>query len=159
MKKAVACLCITSLFGCASSSKDITGAYVSPMTYQQYDCAQLLAETARVQTKVNELGGRLDEAATHDKQIAGVGIILFWPALFALGGTKQQEAEYASLKGQADAIQQAGIAKKCALPPVSPPGAKPADAVPQQVTDSGGAKTTTAKGATTAATADNSVTK
>ena len=39
-------------------------------------------------------------------------MILFWPALFALGGTKQQEAEYARLKGEYDAVQQAAIAKK-----------------------------------------------
>lgn len=149
MKKAVVVLCIASLFGCATASKDITGAYVSPMTYQSYDCAQLTAETARIQTKVNELGGRLDEAATHDKQIAGVGMILFWPALFALGGTKQQEAEYASLKGQADAVQQAGIIKKCALPPVSPPGTKPADSA-QQPTERAGALPNNAASAATA---------
>ena len=34
-------------------------------------------------------------------------------ALFALGGTKQQEADYARLKGEYEAIGQAMIAKKC----------------------------------------------
>src|SRR5213079_1316147 len=61
----------------------------------------------------NQLGGRLDEAANNDKGIATVGIILFWPVLFALGGTKQQEAEYSRLKGEYDAVQQAAIAKRC----------------------------------------------
>lgn len=45
----------------------------------------------------------------------GVGLVLFWPALFALGGTKQQEAEYARLKGEHDALQQAAVAKKCGV--------------------------------------------
>lgn len=63
--------------------------------------------------RVTQLGGRLDEAASNDKKIAGVGVILFWPALFALGGTKAQEAEYARLKGEHDAVQQASISKKC----------------------------------------------
>jgi hypothetical protein len=40
---------------------------------------------------------------------------LFWPAAFALGGNQAQEAEYARLKGEADAIHQAAIAKKCAI--------------------------------------------
>lgn len=40
-------------------------------------------------------------------------MVLFWPALFALGGTKQQEADYARLRGEYDAVQQAMIAKKC----------------------------------------------
>ena len=67
----------------------------------------------RIQTRVTELGGRLDQAASNDKAIAGLGMILFWPALFALGGTKQQEAEFARLKGEYDALNQSAIQKKC----------------------------------------------
>jgi len=43
----------------------------------------------------------------------GVGMILFWPALFALGGTKQQEAELARLKSEYDALQISVTSKKC----------------------------------------------
>lgn len=102
-----------ALAGCATSSKDVTTSYVSPVQFQSYDCDQIQSEALRIQARVSQLGGRLDEAATHDQQIAGVGLILFWPALFALGGTKQQEAEYARLKGEYDAIQQSAVAKKC----------------------------------------------
>lgn len=102
-----------SLVGCATSSKDVATNYVSPIQFQSYDCDQLQSEAARIQSRVSQLGGRLDEAASNDKAIAGVGMILFWPALFALGGTKQQEAEYARLKGEYDAIQQSSINKKC----------------------------------------------
>jgi hypothetical protein len=101
------------LSGCATASKDISTTYVSPIQYQSYDCAQLAAETQRIQVRVNQLGGRLDEAAENDKAITGVGVILFWPALFALGGTKEQEAEYARLKGEYDAVQQSAVLKKC----------------------------------------------
>jgi len=100
------------LVGCSTTSKDITATYVSPMQYQQYDCEQLASESQRIQIRVNQLGGRLDEAATHDKEITA-GAIIFWPALFALGGTKQQEAEYARMKGEYDAVQQVAITKKC----------------------------------------------
>lgn len=102
-----------ALAGCATASKDISAAYVSPIQYQSYDCDQLASESQRLTTRVQQLGGRLDEAASNDKAITGVGMILFWPALFALGGTKQQEAEYARLRGEADAIQAAAIGKKC----------------------------------------------
>lgn len=102
-----------ALSGCATASKDVATAYVSPIQYQSYDCEQLGAESHRLTSRVQQLGGRLDEAAKNDQAIAGVGIILFWPALFALGGTKQQEAEYGRLKGEADALQQAAIAKRC----------------------------------------------
>lgn len=101
------------LGGCATASKDISAAYVSPMQFQSYDCEQLASETQRIQSRVVQLGGRLDTAASNDKAIAGVGLILFWPALFALGGTKQQEADYARLRGEYDAVQQAAILKKC----------------------------------------------
>ena len=105
--------------GCATSSKDLSATYVSPIQYQQYDCQQLQLEGQRIQRRYVELGGRLDQAASNDKALVGVGMILFWPALFALGGTKQQEAEYSRLRGEYDAVQQAAIEKKC---PTAGPG-------------------------------------
>lgn len=114
MKKIIASLLIAVMAtGCATASKDIASTYSSPVMYQAYDCQQIAAETVRIQARVTQLGGRLDEAASHDKAIAGVGALIFWPALFALGGTKAQEAEYANLKGQYDAVQQAAVEKKC----------------------------------------------
>lgn len=130
MKKTTAVVVSIALAGCATSSKDIASVYVSPMTYANYDCQQLIAETARIQGRANQIGGRLDEAASNDKAIMGVGMVLFWPALFALGGTKAQEAEYAQLKGQADAVQQAAIEKKCASQTTSVPA--PANPVAQK---------------------------
>jgi hypothetical protein len=101
------------LSACATASKDLTPTYTSPLTYQAYDCEQLSAESQRIQARVVQLGGRLDTAASNDKAIAGVGALLFWPALFALGGTKQQEADYSRLRGEYDAVQQSAIVRKC----------------------------------------------
>jgi hypothetical protein len=102
-----------ALAGCATSSKDIAPTYVSPMQYANFDCDQLQAESQRIQGRVIQLGGRLDEASSNDKVLMGVGLVVFWPALFFLGGTKQQEAEYARLKGEYDAVQQAAVQKRC----------------------------------------------
>jgi hypothetical protein len=114
MKKIVSSILIASLVsGCATSSKNIASSYVSPVQYRNYDCNQISEEAIRLQGQITKLGGRLDEASKNDKMITGVGIIVFWPALFALGGTKEQEAQYASLKGQYEALQQESIAKKC----------------------------------------------
>lgn len=114
-----------ALGGCATSASNIAASYTSPAQYQGYDCAQLASEGQRIQGRVNQLAGRLDEAASNDKVLMGVGMVLFWPALFALGGTKQQEADYARLKGEYDAVQQSMIAKKCdtftAQTPAAPP--------------------------------------
>jgi hypothetical protein len=102
------------LVGCSTAAKDVSTTYVSPTQYQPYDCQQLAAESQRLQVRYTELGGRLDQAASNDKALTGVGIILFWPALFALGGTKSQEAEYGRLRGEYEAVQQASIQKRCA---------------------------------------------
>lgn len=127
MKKVfIVCLSATiTLSGCATSSKDIATSYVSPMQYQAYSCNQLFAEMQRVQMRTNQIGSRLDEAASNDKTITAVGAVLFPPVLFALGGTKQQEAEYGRLKGEYDAIQQSAVIKNC-------PGVVPSASLQQQ---------------------------
>lgn len=110
----VCVLIVLATTGCATASKDISAAYASPMQYQNFDCSQISAESARVRSRVSEVGGRLDQASSNDAAITTAGAILFWPALFFLGGTKQQEAEYARLRGEYDALQQVAISKKCA---------------------------------------------
>ena len=99
--------------GCATSSDKITAAYVSPLQYQSYDCDQIAAEGSRLTQRVMSLQGQVDKAASNDKALTGIGVILFWPVLFALGGNQQQEAEYGRLKGEYEALQQSAIVKKC----------------------------------------------
>jgi hypothetical protein len=122
MKKGIAIAVSTCLVlgGCATSSKDIAASYTSPIQYQHFDCDQLTAEVHRINTRLTQLGGRLDQAASNDAALMAVTLFLFWPAAFALGGTKQQEAEYARLKGESDAVQQAVIAKRCFGTPPAP---------------------------------------
>lgn len=114
MKQISTVLMVTmAMSGCATSSKDISASYASPLQYQSYDCQQLTAESQRVHARANQLSGRLDSAATNDKWIVAAGVLLAWPILFAVGGTKEQEAEYARLKGEHDAIMQSATLKKC----------------------------------------------
>jgi hypothetical protein len=113
-------LFVLLLAGCATSSRDIAPVYVSPMQYQQHDCEQLAAEADRVKARIAQVGGRLDQAASNDQGITAVGMVLFWPSLFFLGGTKQQEADFARLKGENEAIYQAAVVKKCVGMVVTP---------------------------------------
>ncbi len=118
--KKIMCLITSSVIifsGCATSSKDVTTAYVSPLQYKDYNCDQLTAEMTRLNVRVTQLGGRLDEAASNDKALVGVGMVLFWPSLFFLGGTKNQEAEFSRIKGEYEAINQAAIQKDCKITP------------------------------------------
>lgn len=59
-----------ALAGCATASRDVATAYVSPLQYQNYECDQLGAESRRLTTRVQQLGGRLDEAASNDQVIS-----------------------------------------------------------------------------------------
>jgi hypothetical protein len=133
-KTTAVALCIAvAVGGCATASGNITAQSVSPLIYQSHDCDQLSAELARINVRTLEIGGRLDQAASNDAALVAVGMVLFWPSLFFLGGTRTQEAEYARLKGEADAVQQAAILKKCklVLPPAPSKPETPAEpAVP-----------------------------
>ena len=60
------------------------------------------------------MAGKLDDNRETDEAVTAAGIILFWPALFFLGGTKEEEAEFARLKGEFNALEQVSIQKDCA---------------------------------------------
>ena len=126
-RSAAALLLCAFTAACSTASKDIAPAYVSPIQYQTYDCDQLIAEIQRIHGRASQLGGRLDEAASNDKAIVA-GSLFLWPVLFALGGTKQQEAEYARLRGEHDAATQMSIQKKC-QGAIASPSAQPAEAL------------------------------
>jgi hypothetical protein len=100
---------------CASSAKDITASYISPVTYQSYTCQQLAMEAQIVSRKVAELSGAQDSKATGDAVATGVAVVVFWPAAFMVKGDGTTAAELGHMKGEMDAIEQASIAKKCSI--------------------------------------------
>jgi len=101
------------LSGCASRSEDISAAYVSPIQYNTYTCDQIREETARVTAHAQRLAGEVDDNATGDAVAVGVGVVLFWPALFFIDGDGVEAQEYARLKGERTALEQAAIRKNC----------------------------------------------
>lgn len=113
MKRNWICLYALLAAGCSTAAKDIAPSYASPQPYQDYNCAQVAAETARIDARAAQLARRLDDAARNDKGIVLVGALLFPPALFALGGTAEEEAVYAQLKGEQRALEETAAAKGC----------------------------------------------
>ena len=73
----------------------------------------MASEASRVHAAAVANGAQLNDAASNDAGITAAGAILFWPALFFLGGNEQKEAEYAKLRGEYEAIEKAAIQKKC----------------------------------------------
>ncbi len=103
------------LAGCASSASNIEAAYVSPMNYESYTCAQLEQEAERVSQRAIEVTGRQNQRAARDAVATGVGIVLFWPALFFVRGDGAQAAEVSRLKGEMETIERVSIRKNCAI--------------------------------------------
>lgn len=86
------------------------------MAYQSYDCDQLALEQNRIERRTGELYHSLKKEANADKWQMGVGLILFWPALFMLeGGDGPEASEYARLRGEYNALSEVSISKKCQL--------------------------------------------
>lgn len=103
------------VISCASSSKEIETTYISPDQYRPLNCKSLAHELAQLNIRKNTLSAEIDKKAANDEGITAVSAILFWPAAFALGGNKEQEQEYARIKGEYDAVVQVGAEKQCNL--------------------------------------------
>ena len=101
--------------GCATNPKDIAPSYVSPILYQNLTCEQLAQEAARVSQAAAVSNGAQANQASKDAVMTTVGVVLFWPSLFFIGGDKGNAAEVARLKGEMQAIEQANISKSCGL--------------------------------------------
>lgn len=113
-RRKVACLIAASfvISSCSSRSETISAQYVSPLQYQSYSCSQVRMEMQRVGRKVNEVAGVQDSEATKDSVAMGVGLIVFWPALFFMVG-QDKEQELSRLKGEFEALEQTAIQKEC----------------------------------------------
>jgi hypothetical protein len=114
--KNMACLCLAVSFltACASNPDKMTAVDVSPFQYQNYDCDQIGVESSRIQKKINTLYSQLKKEANADAVQMGVGLVLFWPALFLLeGGDGPEAVEYRQLKGEYEALRKISIQKKC----------------------------------------------
>lgn len=103
------------LSGCATNPNQISAAYVSPVLYENLTCQQLAAEAQRVSNAAAVATGQQSNQATKDAVMTTVSLVLFWPAVFFIGGDKQNAGEVARLKGEMQAIEQANISKNCGI--------------------------------------------
>lgn len=111
----LALMALAALAGCAKNASKIDAAYVSPLQYSSMDCQQIAEESARVASHAAQVTGQQNKQATNDAVAMGVGLVVFWPALFFIGGKNDKSGEVARLKGEMDALEQASIQKGCGL--------------------------------------------
>ncbi len=108
-------LCLVQA-GCASQPSSIDARYVSPTTYQSWNCDQLRDEQKRLHAEVQGVSGLQRENANADAAMMTVGLILLWPALFGLAATRDRKDELSRLKGEYEAVDQSTKAKQCVVP-------------------------------------------
>jgi len=117
----LSCLLFIFIVGCASNPDKIDAAYVSPLKYERYDCRQIAMEMDHVGRRTEELYHRLEKERNADNWQMGIGLALFWPALFFLeGGDGPEAAEYAQLKGEYEALRVNSVEKRCGIVGDSP---------------------------------------
>ena len=113
--KAIAVLVLLAFaWGCATPPDQISPSYCSPALYQDYSCEQINQELNRVRRKVIEVTNQQQSEATKDAVAFGVGMVLFWPALFFMIGD-DKKAELARLKGEYETLEDLAIQKECAM--------------------------------------------
>jgi len=116
MKRVGIAVLAVSLASCASHPDKIDSAYVSPLKYSKYDCDQISTEMDYVGQRTTKLYQKLESEREADNWQMGVGLVLFWPALFFLeGGDGPEAAEYSQLKGEFEALRKTSVEKKCGL--------------------------------------------
>lgn len=104
---------VAMLAACAKQPEQVVAAPVSTLPYQGLSCRALAIEEAQIVEHVHTLTGAQKKKANADAAIMAVGVIVFWPALFALAAGTDQEAALSRAKGEYEAIQKAKAAKRC----------------------------------------------
>jgi hypothetical protein len=121
MKKLFCVIAAIAASGCATNPDKISAAYVSPLKYQNYTCAQISQEMDYVGKRTTTLYHQLKKDSKADKWQMGIGLVLFWPVLFALeGGDGPEASEFSQLKGEFEALRQTAVKQNCAIEAKSP---------------------------------------
>lgn len=121
---------VSYLAGCAKGPDSIDAKYVSPNTYQNWSCEQLVDEKMRLTREVDRVAGLQRENANADAALMGVGLIIFWPALIGLAATKDRKEELGRLKGEFEAVDNNVKSRQCSAPAPGRPSV-PVPATPE----------------------------
>ena len=137
----------TLLPGCATRPENVAANHVSSSRYADRTCKSLARELDEVQDALRAQSAKLNDKATQDAVVTGVGVVLFWPVLFALGNNSGLEGDVARLKGEEQAIRRQMREADCEMPAPKPPAnTAPSNetAAPQTVSSAAATGTTTA---------------
>jgi len=101
--------------GCAKKAEDIKPSYVPTMEYSNKTCNQLRNEVIEINREMRVIAGVQDDTAKKDQVAMGVGLVLFWPALFFLANGDDNQRKIAELKGRYEAVKIVSKKKRCSF--------------------------------------------
>jgi len=108
-------ICLVIISGCAKKAQDIKPSYVPSIEYSDKTCKQLKDEVLSTNRELRVIAGIQDDTASKDQIAMGVGLVLFWPALFFLANGDDNQRKISELKGRYDAIKLVAKRKKCSF--------------------------------------------
>ena len=113
MKKTLILLSLF-LFSCASQPDEIKATYIPSATFINLNCEQIDVAIRQKSSRLQVLYQMLSDKKKSDQTKAAVGAVLFFPALFLLGGDDSPEArEYSTLRGELEALKDVKVVNKC----------------------------------------------
>ncbi|MDB5432914.1 MAG: exported protein of unknown function [Caulobacter sp.] len=107
-------VCASVLTACATASEDVAPTFQPAAVYENMTCEQIAKEVADVSQRAAEVAGKQDRKRQMDQAATGVGVLVFWPALFLLA-TPGHKRELGELKGKYEALNRAAETKHCKL--------------------------------------------
>lgn len=102
-----------ALAACATRSDDVRPATSSAAEFAAWSCERIDDETSAVQRRAADTAYAVDERAGRNIVALGLGLAVFWPALFALTPDGPETTELAQLKGRFEALREASRLKAC----------------------------------------------
>jgi hypothetical protein len=111
------CLVGLALAGCATRSVDVRPQAADPAEFAVWDCNRLADEADAVQQRAADLAYTVDDIAGRNIVALGVGVTIFWPALFALRPNGTEALELAQLKGRYETMKAVSANRGCAPNP------------------------------------------
>ena len=99
--------------GCASNPDYVRSQFISPAQYASYICAGIEEDLRTISREVHTLTGDQRRRANEDLWSAGLGLVVFWPALFFLMRGNNVD-DLARMRGEYEALVAASRRKDCA---------------------------------------------
>jgi len=112
MKIQIAALLVAaSVASCAKAPEAIGPSYVSVLNYQAWSCEQLASESVRLSDAVAISSMKQRQARANDT----MGVLLIGVPISTFSGDNQA-VDLGRLKGEYEAVRQAGLQRNCTMP-------------------------------------------